>query len=83
MSLLEEMAATDPLFAAEIRALSEEERRWLEDELVLRRRAAALALELGHDASDVLHQLKHFRRSPRERLRLGLSHGRLRARSAH
>jgi len=83
MSLLDEMAAADPLFAAELVDLSPEERVWLEDELALRRTASRLAVELGHDESDVLHQLKHFRRTPSQRLRLGLSHGRLRTRSAH
>lgn len=81
MSLIDDMASADPMFAHEIESLDAEQRRWLEADLLLRRRAAALADELGYDASDVYHQLKQLRRSPAERLRLGLAHGRLRARS--
>ena len=75
MSALTDLAALDPLFADEIEALTPEQRHWLEDDLLLRRRAARLARELLEDESDVYHQLKQFRRSPTERLRLGLEHG--------
>lgn len=37
--------------------LSFTERAWVERELALRRRAAALALELGLDESEVYHQM--------------------------
>lgn len=80
MSAIADLAARDPLFAAEIEALTPEPRQWLEDDLQLRRRAARLADELLLDQSDVYHQLKQLRRSPTERLRLGLSHGRSRPR---
>ena len=82
MSLLHEMAANDPVFAQEIEALTLEQRQWLEDDLALRRRAAQLAQQLSVDESDVYHQLKQLRRSPTERLRLGLAHGRHRPRPA-
>ena len=80
MSAIADLAARDPLFAAEIEGLTPEQRQWLEDDLQLRRRAARLADELLLDESDVYHQLKQLRRSPAERLRLGLGHGRSRPR---
>jgi hypothetical protein len=82
VSLRDEMASRDPLFAKEIEALSDDQRRWLEEDLGLRATAARLAAELGLDPSDVYHQLKQLRRSPTERLRLGLNHGRHRPRIA-
>jgi hypothetical protein len=82
VNVLDDMAARDPLFAEELEALSPDQRRWLEDDLVLRHRAALLAAELALDASDVYHQLKQFKRSARERLRIGLAHGRRRLRVA-
>ncbi|HEY0477774.1 MAG TPA: hypothetical protein VGD37_09630 [Kofleriaceae bacterium] len=75
MSAIADLAAHDPLFAEEIEGLTPEQRQWLEDDLLLRRRAARLAEELFLDESDVYHQLKQLRRSPTERLRLGLNHG--------
>ena len=50
--------------------------------LALRSRARALALELGLDEGDVFHQLQQLARSPAERLRMGLAHGRARRRIA-
>ena len=82
MTTLDEMAARDPLFAEEVEQLSPEQRRWLENDLMLRRRATSLAVELGLDAGDVYHQLKQLNRAPRERLRIGLAHGRRRLRAA-
>lgn len=80
MSAIADLAARDPLFAAEIEELTAGQRQWLEDDLQLRRRAARLADELLLDESDVYHQLKQLRRSPTERLQLGLGHGRSRPR---
>jgi hypothetical protein len=82
MGVLRELAARDPLFAKEIEALTPEQLHWLEQDLSLRQQAAALASELQRDESDVYHQLKQLRRLPRERLRIGLDHGRRRARLA-
>jgi hypothetical protein len=82
MSAIGEMAARDPLFAKEVEGLTPDQQRWLEDDLLLRRRAAQLAKELSLDESDVYHQLKQLRRSPIERLRIGLTHGRRRPRLA-
>ncbi len=81
MGVLDELAAADPLFAREVAGLDDEQRRWLEADLELRRRASRLAAELGRDESDIYHQLKHLRRSPLERLRLGLTLGRTRPRA--
>lgn len=53
MSEIAELAARDPLFAEEIEGLTPEQRRWLEDDLLLRRRASALAQELLEDESAV------------------------------
>jgi hypothetical protein len=80
MSFLDELAARDPLFAREIAPLTAQQRQWLEDDLTLRRRAARLAKDLGLDDGEVYQQLKQLRRSPIERLRLGLAHGRRRPR---
>ena len=82
MSVLRDQAAQDPLFAKEIEALTPEQLEWLEQDLSLREQAARFAVELGCDASDAYHQLKQLRRSARERLRIGLAHGRRRPRLA-
>lgn len=66
----------------ELEALTPAHRAQAEAALALRARAAQLAQELGYDAGDVFHQLQRLARSPTERLRLGLAHGRLRARVA-
>lgn len=78
MSHLDELEAADPLLAQETSDLSDEQREWLEQDLELRRRARDLSRELGYDETDIYHQLKQLRRSPVERLRRGLSHGRRR-----
>jgi hypothetical protein len=64
--------------AAELEGLTEAQREEAVDALRLRRRAADLALELGLDAGDVYHQLRQFQRTPLQRLRRGLAHGRRR-----
>jgi len=63
----------------ELARLSPEHRAQAEGLLALRAQAAALAVELGLDAGDVFHQLQQLARTPAERLRIGLAHGRLRA----
>jgi len=78
MRRIDDQAARDPLFAKEIEGLTLEQRQWLEDDMDLRQRAAELARELLLDESDVYHQFKQLRRSPTERLRLGLNLGRRR-----
>jgi len=75
---LDEAAKADPELAAELKTLSAEERRWLEEDLELRQRAQIIAEEIGFDESDVYHQLKQLKREPIERLRRGLAHGRRR-----
>lgn len=67
---------------AELEQLSPEQRAWALADLALRAEARKLAVTLGLDEGDVYHQLKHLRRTPSERLRLGLAHGRLRRRIA-
>lgn len=67
----------DPALQEELSRLDEEQRRWVEEQLALRVRAERLAARLGLDADDVIHTLRHLKRSPRERLLIGLRHGRL------
>ena len=57
--------------------LSAKELAWVEADNSLRTRAAALASTSGRDADDLYRTLKNLARSPAERLRLGLRHGRL------
>jgi hypothetical protein len=64
----------------ELAQLTPEQRAWVEADLALRAKAHDLAARLGLDEGDVYHQLKQLRRSPSERLRMGLGHGRLRRR---
>jgi hypothetical protein len=71
-TLTEELAALDPARRAQAEAL-----------LLLRQRAAALAVELAVDADDVFHQLQQLARTPSERLQMGLRHGRLGRQFAH
>jgi hypothetical protein len=66
--------------AEELARLRDEARAWVERDIALRARAAELASRLDLDPSDVYHQLKQFARTPSERLRIGLAHGRLRRR---
>ncbi len=54
-----------------------EERAWIERDDALRRRAQELAVKLGRDADDLYRALRQLRRTPTERLALGLRHGRL------
>lgn len=61
----------------ELSALSPAQRAWAEEQLALRARAARVAARLDLDADDVFHMLRHLARTPAERLRLGLLHGRL------
>jgi hypothetical protein len=75
---LSDAAAADPELAAELADLSADERRWLAADLALRERARRIAQAIGHDESDVYHQLKQLARDPIERLRRGLAHGRRR-----
>ena len=74
------MSARAKSLEEELAQLTCEERAWVEADLALRARAEALSARLGLDQGDVYHQLKQLMRSPSERLRLGLSHGRLRRR---
>ena len=60
--------------------LTAEQERWLADDLELRDRARSLAARLEMDEGDVYHILKNLRRTPTERLRRGLAHGRARRR---
>ncbi len=50
---------------------------WVRRDDALRARAHALAIQLGRDEEGIFRTLKNFQRSPSERLRLGLRHGRL------
>jgi hypothetical protein len=67
----------DPELTAELERLSPSERAQAEAELALRARAAKIASDLSLDARDVYHVLRSLQRSPSERLRRGLAHGRL------
>jgi hypothetical protein len=66
----------DPALEEELSNLDQEQRNWVEEQLALRARAERLAQRLGLDPDDVFHILRHLKRSPRERLLLGLRHGR-------
>jgi hypothetical protein len=74
------MPARPEALEQELSQLTPEQRAWVENDFALRARAGALAARLGLDPGDVYHQLKQLKRSPSERLRLGLQHGRLRRR---
>jgi hypothetical protein len=63
-------------------ALSDDQQRWLEaDEALWRRAHGIVARQPDLDVGDVYHTLKNFQRSPSERLRRGLRHGRARTRA--
>jgi len=64
----------------ELALLTPDDRAWFLADEAQRRRARALATELGLDESDVYHTLKQLARSATERLRRGLAHGRRRPR---
>ncbi len=57
--------------------LSPEEHAWLSADQRLRDEARALADKLGRDPDDIYRALRQLRRTPAERLRLGLRHARL------
>jgi hypothetical protein len=59
------------------RDATEEGRAWMERDDALRARARVLAAKLGRDEEGIYRTLKNLERSPGERLRLGLRHGRL------
>lgn len=65
--LEEELAKLSPAHREEARRL-----------LALREKSECIARDLGVDPSDVFHQLQQFARSPEQRLKMGLAHGRLR-----
>jgi hypothetical protein len=67
----------DASLEEELSRLDDGQRAWVEEQLALRARAACLAARLGLDADDVFHTLRHLKRSPRERLLVGLRQGRL------
>ena len=54
-----------------------EELIWIAGDDALRARATAIAERLGRDPDDIYRALRQLLRSPAERLRLGLRHGRL------
>ncbi|MBX3232850.1 MAG: hypothetical protein KIT84_42490 [Labilithrix sp.] len=57
--------------------LTPEQERWLVEDERVRSEARALAASLALDPHDVYRVLKQLERSPAERLRRGLAHGRL------
>jgi hypothetical protein len=67
----------DPALEEELSRLDEGQRGWVEEQLALRARAERLGRQLELDTDDVFHILRHLKRSPRERLLVGLRHGRL------
>ena len=74
------MAVRDPNLEDELQALSPEQRQWAEHDLVLRERAETIGARIGADTRDVYHLLRNLERSPTERLRRGITHGRRRPR---
>lgn len=74
------MAARDAALDAELAALAPEQRDWAERDLQLRDRADTIAARIGADSRDVYHLLRNLERTPLERLRRGLIHGRRRPR---
>jgi hypothetical protein len=71
------------VLADEQAELTPGERAWLAADERLRERARQLAARLGLDEGDVYHQLKQLARTPTERLRRGLAHGRRRPRLSY
>ena len=67
----------------ELAELTASERASFAEDQALRGRARLLAARLGLDEGDVLHTLKQLARTPTERLRRGLSHGRRRPRISY
>lgn len=66
---------SDPDLTAELAGLGQQERAAAEELIELRARAERLAARLALDPDDVFVILRHLRRSPRERLSIGLRHG--------
>jgi hypothetical protein len=79
---LDDLTRHDPELRDEVKGLDAEQRRWLAEDLDRRALAQRLAAKLGLDEGEVYHQLKQLQRSPAERLRTGLAHGRRRRRAA-
>jgi hypothetical protein len=76
------MSPVDEGLTRDVGELSQEERAWLEDDEALWQRAHRIVEKNPLlDPSDVYHTLRAFRRSPSERLRRGLRHGRARTRT--
>ena len=63
--------------SAEPSELSPEESAWVERDQALRSEAARIAARIARDPEDIYRTLKQLARTPTERLRLGLRHGRL------
>ncbi|MFW5926063.1 MAG: hypothetical protein ACOCV4_07835 [Myxococcota bacterium] len=82
MNRLDALTAHDAGLRDEVKGLDPEQRRWLAKDLEQRALARELAAKLGLDEGEVYHQLKQLQRSPAERLRTGLAHGRRRRRAA-
>ncbi len=80
VSTLSKLCDADPELAEEVAELTAEQRSLLDKEACLRSQAAKLAEKENLDPGDVYHQLKQFSRTPMQRLRLGLGHGRHRLR---
>jgi hypothetical protein len=63
----------------DLESLTPAEREWLAaDEALWQRAHRIVAQNAALDPSDVYHTLRNFQRSPEERLRRGLRHGRTR-----
>ncbi len=73
---MQRIRLADPALAQELDLLSSEEQTQVAEEFLLQERAAAIASELGVQMDEVRHQLKQLLRTPTQRLRLGLTHGR-------
>ena len=66
----------------DVESLTPAEREWLTaDEVLWQRARRIVAQNPDLDPSDVYHTLRNFQRSPEERLRRGLRHGRTRTRA--
>ena len=58
--------------------ISPAELQWVLEDNELRARARAFARKHGRDEEGIYRTMKNLRRTPAERLRIGLLHGRLR-----
>lgn len=70
------LATLSPQVRAEVEALTEDQRAWLVADERLWRKAKAIAEREKVDASGVYHVLRNLQKTPTERLRAGLQHGR-------